>query len=83
MRPGRFCFVSPHLTCFPSSERMRKGFAVSGSRVTSTERNIQKANVLVIDFSLRLRQIYMYCLCFNQIYLLIYLKDTLKKQFTF
>uniref|UniRef100_A0A671VCA7 Uncharacterized protein n=1 Tax=Sparus aurata TaxID=8175 RepID=A0A671VCA7_SPAAU len=33
---GRFCFTSPCLTCFPSSDRMRSGCAVSGSSVTST-----------------------------------------------
>uniref|UniRef100_A0A8C7J9K5 Uncharacterized protein n=1 Tax=Oncorhynchus kisutch TaxID=8019 RepID=A0A8C7J9K5_ONCKI len=36
----RFCFMSPYLTCFLSSDRMSLGCAVSESRVTSTvERN--------------------------------------------
>uniref|UniRef100_A0A9J8BC94 Uncharacterized protein n=1 Tax=Cyprinus carpio carpio TaxID=630221 RepID=A0A9J8BC94_CYPCA len=38
---GSFCLMSPCLTCFPSSDRrnkMRYGLAVSGSRVTSTEK---------------------------------------------
>uniref|UniRef100_A0A8C7R6Q6 Uncharacterized protein n=1 Tax=Oncorhynchus mykiss TaxID=8022 RepID=A0A8C7R6Q6_ONCMY len=49
----RFCFMSPYLTCFLSSDRMSLGCAVSGSRVTSTvKRNthfirINKINITI------------------------------------
>uniref|UniRef100_A0A3Q3EK86 Uncharacterized protein n=1 Tax=Labrus bergylta TaxID=56723 RepID=A0A3Q3EK86_9LABR len=38
-----FC-VLPKYTCFPSSDRMRNGFAVSGSRVMSTAYSVRKKN---------------------------------------